>query len=484
MFDYANLPTLALNAIFGYLNIKERVRCKGVCRTWRKEIELREQKSDTLVLHSGPYLWNQRWSETNNRGLMKFENSFEMKALTILDHPLTRELLEKTKKLAIMHFCKSVFGSASNLLPYLGHFKQCEQIEIKNLQLNGTLKFDLPKLKVLVINDSPTEKLVLNCPSLEVLSWNWQVEEIDFQDAKKLKRIICFDWPEKVSSNKLESLESLNLIVAFALNDSLLDLMPNLKQFVIYPRNPQADLDSVRRQQERYGMADLEILPFGFRGAGELALSPDMEGVLALDLCVDELFENYSKLEENSPWRVCIDYAKLFGKFKILPSNFFERFSEPFAIEISAVTNYTHLFEFLRCYPTLHKVSIHFSKVKADRILDAMMLLQPALKELTIVEKQTEDVIDIDFSFMRHFNLTIVNLVSSGLPADFIRAVAAKRGPHFTGISFEDIENGRRLAIYFSPQGVLLFDVSTGTISSCFGTVEELIAYMQRVGGD
>ena len=57
MHDYSQLPTLVLNEIFGYLNVEE-VKCKPVCRTWKEEIELREKKNDTLVLHLGPYHWN------------------------------------------------------------------------------------------------------------------------------------------------------------------------------------------------------------------------------------------------------------------------------------------------------------------------------------------------------------------------------------------------------------------------------------------
>ena len=59
-----------------------------------------------------------------------------------------------------------------------------------------------------MIRDSPFDKLVLNCPSLEVLCWNLKVNEINFQDAKKLKRLACFSWPERVSG-RLESLEYL-----------------------------------------------------------------------------------------------------------------------------------------------------------------------------------------------------------------------------------------------------------------------------------
>ena len=260
MRDYSRLPTLVLNEIFGYLSVKERVRCKSVCRSWREEIELREAKSDTLVLHLGPYLWNQRWSETNNGGLMKFENSFQVKRLTFLEHPLTRPLLEKTKKLAIVNFHKHFEDPElmrSKVHPYLSYLKHCgiEVLEIQNFVLKGTLTFDLPVLRTLVLKQSDSiDKLVLNCPSLELLFYDWEVKEIILRNVKKLKRLICYGWPPKASSGTLESLESLNLFTARGerVSDRLLDGMPKLKRLVLYSSNPRADLESLRNQQERY----------------------------------------------------------------------------------------------------------------------------------------------------------------------------------------------------------------------------------------
>ena len=49
---------------------------------WKVEIEQREAKSNMLVLRFGAYLWNIRWSLTNDRGLMKYENLFQVKNLT------------------------------------------------------------------------------------------------------------------------------------------------------------------------------------------------------------------------------------------------------------------------------------------------------------------------------------------------------------------------------------------------------------------
>src|SRR5699024_2296909 len=154
----------------------EQIRCKAVCRTWNAEIEQKEKVRDALVLHMGQYLRNMRWTHTNNRGLMKFENSFEVKRLSFLQHPLTRTLLKKIKKLAIVNYHPGAVDAEiapTNVHPYIRFFDQLEEIEISAFHLRGTVTFELPRLKALVIRECPTDKLVLNCPSLELLYWDW-----------------------------------------------------------------------------------------------------------------------------------------------------------------------------------------------------------------------------------------------------------------------------------------------------------------------
>ena len=463
MYDYSRLPTLVpvMDRILGYLSVKERVRCKGLCRSWREEIELREPKSDTLVLHTGPYPWNMHWTQTNNRRLMKFENSFQMKNISILDHPMTRALLEKTKKLAIVQLSRNDFVD-SNFEPYLGHFKHCiEEIEIRNFRLQGTLKFDLPKLKVLVINNCPADKFVLNCRSLEVLFWSRKVNEIRFQNAKKLKRLICFGWPATVSLNgKFDALEYLYVLADEPVNNRLLDRMPKLKRLVLYHDDEMkmADLEIIREQQKRLGLKNLEVLFNAFRDPVEVAFSHS-DGYE--DRWVQNLFENYSKLVENSPWSIDIDYSKLFSKFKILPSNFFERFNEFALIEISAVTSYSHLFGFLKSCPYVQTLKLHFSKVDTNLILGLMQALQPTLVRLVIVEERPQDVLKFVLSFIRIFELTILSVDSPRLSIDFLRKVAARKGPRLVGVTFRDSTTGHELGIYFKPQGgILLIDIS------------------------
>ena len=477
MYDYTKLPTLVLNEIFGYLSVKQRLRCRWVCRAWKEEIELREAQSDTLVLNVGPYLWNVRWSQTNNRSLMRFENSFELTA-TSLVRPVCRWLVWKTRKLAVVCSLFQVHQPELTQL-FFNCLKNCVEVEIRSFNLKGTLTFDLPYLKALVINDSPIDQLVLNCPSLELLSWNGRAAEINLQNVANLKRLIAFAWPVKFSfDGNFEHLEYLSLFLPneALIGNRLLHRMPALKRLVIYSSNQRTDLVRVRRQAKRFGLKNLEVLFNGFREPVKIEYHDEF---MQIDQSVDELFANYSNLVENPPWKVCIDYSKLFSKFKILPSNFFERFNEPFSIHISEVTNYMHLYEFLKCYPCVHRLVIHFSKIKADRILDLVHLLQDSLKDLVIVEKRPSDVRKIDLSFMRRLSLFAISLECTRLPAHFIRTVAAQRSSQLRAIYYQELITGHRLVVYFPKDEFYLNDFTCDSDNLKFSTIEQLISFMQ-----
>ena len=495
MNGYADLPKLVpvMDTLLSYLNVKDRVKFKSVCRSWKAEIERREAKSDTLVLHCGPYLLNVRWNPASGRGLMKYENSFEMRTTSILDHPMTISRLQKIKKLAIVHVCQSlltpVVGNIqNNMHAYLGHFEQCEEIELKNFLFQCPLVFNLPKLKVLVI-DSAVEELALNCPSLEVLCWTSLIPKILFHNLNKLKRLTCFSWPAMATPSKFESLEYLNMIGVRTeiLNGRLLSRMPNLKRFVIYSCDPRGDQRAIRKQAKRYGLNDLELLFCGFCDPVKLELRVGTEGFVRIDRCVDQVFAHYSKLVESLPWELRIDYSKLFSAFKILPNDFVERFVGASTIEIREVTNYNHLFGFLQCFPAIQKMRISFSKVNAERVLALVHLLQPSLNELTIVEERPADLLKIDLSFMYLFNLVILNVMSTHIPIEFIHRAAAKRGLYFNMLVFEEIavpvgaSESHQIGIYFehaSPE-VILFDRCCGMSTPRFTSLEELLAGAQ-----
>ena len=420
---------------------------------------------------------------------MRYEHSFGLNQLTSLKHPLTRLLLKRIKKLAVISFHRNASQMEPISSAQISYFGQCEEIELQNLEHENPLIFNLPKLRVLTIRENSVDKLVLNCPSLEVLFCNWKVGEMDLRDVKKLKRLICFGWPDKVSLNgKLENLVYLNMFTALdeRVDAHLLRLMPNLKRFVIYTDNRPADLQIIRRQQKRYGLKNLEVLCAGFSGVPvDIGLSAGpsraLNGVLMMRRYTGDLFDNYSKLEENSMWRISIDYSTLFNKFKILPSNFFQRFSEYWDIEISAVTSHRHLFEFLRCCPFIERLKIHsFSKLKGDRILDLMHLQRQPLTGLTIVERRTADVLKINPSFIRLFDFANVTLESTHLPIEFLRKVEPYMSRNYSGLSFQPIGSDDQIIVLFLPKGAAGFlDTRFSPTPMTFPSLDYLIGWMR-----
>ena len=80
---------------------------------------------------------------------------------------------------------------------------------------------------------------------------------------------------------------------------------------------------------------------------------------------------------------------------------------------------------------------------------------------------------------MRLFDFVYLKLQSPRVPAEFIRKVAAKRGPHFSVLDCEEFEDGHDLFIYFYPQEIILVDLTCGLRSFHFSSVEQLISGMQ-----
>lgn len=458
--DYSKLPILVLNLIFDHLSYKERVKCKAVCHSWRERIELVDAKRKTLVLHFGPYLLNLKWSYSDQtRHLMKYGNSFELRRppsfsgdLSFLKHPLTRTTFKHIKKLCIYDYseCLPMNMKFSNPNEYLDFLDQCEEIEILNLQLPGNAVFELPKLRVLTIKSGALDRLlirtrasvlslVLRSPSLQVLVIGGELEKIDCAYPEQLKHIECHEWPARgfeSNGKQLTGLQYLNLFngAGSTANGELLKQMPNLKKLIFHSDN-KATWESFQLQKQRFGLNDLTILNYGF--VGPAAVYEWDKRISLTYHKVEHVFNNYSHLEA-VPWKIHLDYTKLFDKFKILPSNFFERFSNISMVQIDEVTSMMHLFAFLRHCPCLDRLLLDFSLLKdANLVLEQMQLLSPSLRSLSIFTgtHSPNEVIDYDLSFFSLLKLTEVELRSFCLPIDFLRKLISKGGAHLQSTS-------------------------------------------------
>lgn len=234
-----NLPVSVLNEVFRYLTVKERIVCKDVCLEWRKQVEDFDSKLDSVLLHLYHYPLNKRWCWTNQKGLVRVENSFEIDnfelfqdALNLLD--LKNRNLKKIKLLNP----KSVFSDCVilEIHNYLSQFVDCEELEIEDFSL-GPCVIQMPQLKVLVLKMCRLFcKLEIDCPMLEVLiSWvdTEKDHQVTYKNMNNCRHLECTSHSLNFSpsSERFPNLESINFYNRdnFFRKD-LLSYMPNLKR--------------------------------------------------------------------------------------------------------------------------------------------------------------------------------------------------------------------------------------------------------------
>ena len=204
---------------------------------------LRDKKSESLILHFGRFPLNKKWSYTNNRDLMRYENSFEIKSLAFLKHQFTRAAYRSIKKLALLN--QNFNNEIENIHQFIKFFVRCEEIELTNFALMGHTIIQLPLLKIFAIKDCYIDTtLILDCLLLDVLIYLCiSPNEVIFNHSEQLKYLECrnlFSTNLKLNG-KFISLECLNLMNYNnkLRNFNLLNLMPNLKKLIIYKISDQ-----------------------------------------------------------------------------------------------------------------------------------------------------------------------------------------------------------------------------------------------------
>ena len=422
------LPTLVINAIFDYLSLKERIKCKSVCVQWRIEIELKDKNKEVLILHTDAYSLNRRWLYTNNRGLMRYENSFEMKSLDFLKQPFTRSYFKSIKKLAIFDFAVTCF-EIENFYQYINFFSKCEKIEINGVDTElDEMLINLPKLRVLAISHFAINKLIIDCPLLHTfIIYPLFCKEIIYKNPKPLKHLEaknCF-LNFKITG-KFTSLEFFKLFnELIKLDGNLLSKTPNLKQLIIYTKFNE-DIKYLENQKKLHNLNELDILVSGFKGIRAVRPAINKNPILLKDDNeIGKLFDNYSNLVENSIWNTKVDYFKLIQKFKILPSNFFEKFYVRIVV-IEKVYNYLHLFQFLKFCSHLEAFDLYYSNVDSKLILGQSFIFAPSLILFRIFEDNHLNLIEFgkNLAFIRFLEkLICICIASSRIPVKLIKKV-------------------------------------------------------------
>ena len=418
-----DLPSLVLDEIFSYLTFKEMIKGKLVSRRWMEEIELRERNRKGLVFHVGYFPINRPWVRTQK--LMKISNSIELKSLTVLSANSTKCYLKKNlvnlRRVQIVN-AYTVFNNlpTNRFRQCLTTFDQIEELELDGLSFHGDTLIELPKLRSFALRKVEGDRLVLNCPLLELLIHNSQFKKTQNKHPDQLKYLQCFDCNYLSTLNtKLQNLETLNFFDENCnVKADLLSYMPNLKKMVLYTDNGWNELRKLERQKQLYHLPNLKILICGFEGAPIRFFMNQATFSLNHDLHIRDLFMNYPRLVEPVNFDVCIDYVLLFERFRILPSNFFIKFPTIDSVVVSEVTSHTHLFAFLKHCHRLEHLTVQLSKINIQ-FLDQLFLLAPTLRILSLKEDQPFALFDYDYTFLFGIRVLLVRLDCMYLPDTF-----------------------------------------------------------------
>ena len=435
MSDYSNLCQLPFDEMLSHLTVKEQIKCKAVCSGWKYEVERWERSRKSLVFHLHAFLPNVKW--TNDESLMRLENSFQIRSLDFLRRPFTQNHFKKLKKVAILDMHLSyLFGNKHQRFGQcINWLVECEELELSNLYLEGKTTFDFPKLKVLVLRKVDADRLEIKCPVLEILVLQSKVKQIEFKSTKSLKYWATTNMGAlnfRSSTPKFSSLECLNLFnngflspvferELSQIREDLLRYTPKLKKLICYPTTAQLSFDQWQAQKTRFGLKDLQILMAGFKEAKFNVVQNESQFMITIDT-IDAIFDNYPNLVEPCPWGVHIDYYEVARHFRILPSTFFTRFPNVISFEIKRVTNYRHLFGFLKHCPRLIFLQISLCRIEPG-FLDHLSFLTPSVRVLAFKYVEPNMLLDFDFLFLCNLNLQICKFFSSVLPIQIIEKV-------------------------------------------------------------
>lgn len=451
-----NIPILPFKVILSYLTCKDRVRCKAVCSNWKKEIEKIEREQDSLVFNIGPYPLNRKWSSTNNRSLMRIENSFQIKRLQSIKRLMNFKFIKKIKKLYIQNYYTVFSDSVTKPSQFVESFNNLIELEWCGFYLDGKTVFEIPSLKVLVIKKSEIENIQLDCPNLETFICWGKVKRIEYRSSRKsLKYLECLDYSLQYQKRdtKFTRLETLNLFNETGyLRDDLLKGMTKLKKLILVTTNARADFRKLNKQRQNYEIEELEIIINGFPTTDNEVVNLKHQSEFTYILNRDNskrIRDNYANLAvDNVPWDIHFEYPDVFDKFKILPANFFEIFSDINSISLidSTELNYKHLFGLLKCCPLLECLALRLSDIKDVKLLDSLYLLTPTVRTLIINEPIPESALNYDYAFLKNMKVVTMRFDSFKLPVKFIKEIYSKC-EHLKGFNCFPIYNSRRIDI-------------------------------------
>lgn len=313
-----------------------------------------------------------------------------------------------------------------------------------------------------------------------------KVKRIDYRSSRKsLKYLECLDYSLNFKLNtKFNKLECLNMFNETGyLREDLLKHMPKLKKLIVITSNARLDYKKLDKQKQKYELTDLEIIINGFSTMNGEVVNLKHQAEFTFILNRDNskrIRDNYNKLAlDNISWDLHLEYSGLFEKFKILPSNFFEIFSDINSLSLpnNIKINYNHLFELLRCCPLLECLGLKLSDVKDVKLLDTLYLLVPTLRTLILTEPKPETTLDLDYKFLVNMKVVTIRLNTLKLPTKFVKEIYSKC-KHLRGFNCFPIHAFKTidLTIHTHPEHYDLMSIALG-LHKQFESINSIIRF-------
>lgn len=252
---------------------------------------------------------------------------------------------------------------------------------------------------------------------------------------------------------------------------------------VIYTSCHHSDYYELIRQKKTYNLNDdLQVLVNGFDLDWDdmFAITRDNNTIGINEQCINEVHEFYPKMVDTKiNWVIMLNYDLLFGKFRILPNDWFTRFRDVDMIWLKSQLNCNHFIGFLKHCPGLDKLMLSLADFKDARPLDLLFSLTPSIRELAIYEDNSLAVSNFDFSFLHNLKIIFVRLHSTALPIIFLRTIF-RTCKYLIGFSYLHFKQ-TLFHLHVKPYEIgLQFDLPSNKEQHSFATADVLFDFLKN----
>lgn len=382
-----HLPTLVLIKIFkNYLNIKDRIKCKLVCRNWYYLVH--SIRPSECLIHSSAWS-SKKWTFTNVP--LEYRSSIEVSPEQRLNYRFFQINFANIQKL-YLDSCHSYSSCKKFIIDdvrFLSYFKQLKQLEIHTLRLVQT-SIDLPLLKVLTLKGCQVYDLKIIAPQLDAfVCWNYFGEIKFVYDS--LRYFECDEYYSDILN--FRQLECLYCKFINPIDRNLVQSLPELKQLHLFSylvRPPV--LNDLIDEKNRLRRTDLIISYSGFRDiqVGEPFI--DTEDTNCFNLTENNMKaikDHYAKVIFRIPWTTKLNYTSLKTHFNHqIPLDFHLKFSNINEVDITDTDHHPSVVQFLRQCNSIQFLTLKnrtAGKSFAQAFLDSLTLV-PTILSLQIEE--------------------------------------------------------------------------------------------------